>query len=222
MTEVAQLFSSFQGLNELLAVYNDLDLLITAFKNKTQLDCLKGCRECCNTPAYHIEASVLEMLPLSIHIWQSGEGEYWLQKLSETRPEEPCVLYISSPSVKSEGGCSQYGWRPLLCRLFGFSAIMHKHGKPVVALCKEAKKINPHLEGKIQGLIDGGLKVPINSHFAERVSFLNPFYGQKLYPINEAFRLALEVVGYRLTLISDIQSDSGNTPPKGPSLGKIA
>ncbi|MFZ5753186.1 MAG: YkgJ family cysteine cluster protein [Bacillota bacterium] len=202
MREVEKLFSSFQGLQELLTTYNELDSLITNFKAKTQLDCLKGCRKCCHTPAHNIEASVLEMLPLSIHIWQSGQEEYWLQKLSETRPEDPCVLYIPNPSIKSEGGCSKYTWRPLLCRLFGFSAVTDKQGKPVVALCKKVKQLNPDLEAKIQCLIDGGLKVPINSHFAERVSFLNPFFGQTLYPINEAFRLALEVVGYRLTLIS--------------------
>ncbi len=200
MREVEKLFSSFQGLHELLTVYNELDSLITDFRGETQLDCLKGCRECCNTPSYNIEASVLEMLPLSIHIWQSGEGEYWLQKLSEIRPDDPCVLYISSPSVKSEGGCSKYAWRPLLCRLFGFSAVIDKQGKPVIALCKKVKQLNPHLEAKIQSLINRGLKAPVNSHFAKRVSFLNPFYGQKLYPINEAFRLALEVIGYRLTL----------------------
>lgn len=204
MREVEKLFSSFQNLHELSTIYRELDTTIADFKGATQLACLNGCRNCCNTPADNIEVSVFEMLPLSIHLWQRGEGEYWLQRLSETRPEDPCVLYVSSPSVKREGGCSHYEWRPLLCRLFGFSAIMDKQGRPVVALCKEIKKLAPDWEEKTQGLIDRGLKVPVNSHFAEKVSFLNPFYGQKLHPINEAFRLALEVVGYRLTLMSDI------------------
>ena len=204
MREVEKLFSSFQNLHELSTVYGELDAMIAAFKSGTRLACLNGCRNCCDTPAYNIEVSVFEMLPLSIHLWQRGEGEYWLQKLRETRPEDPCVLYVSSPSVKREGGCSHYERRPLLCRLFGFSAITDKQGRSVAALCKEIKKFAPDLEGKIQALIDRGLKVPINSHFAEKVSFLNPFYGQKLHPINEAFRLALEVVGYRLALTSDI------------------
>jgi hypothetical protein len=47
-----------------------------------------------------------------------------------------------------------------------------------------------------------------------RVSQLNPYWGNRLYPINTALKLALEAVAYRMELHSDLSPlSSGNEPP---------
>lgn len=194
------LASSFEGLDQLLEVYDEIDSLIVEFKRTAGYDCLKDCRKCCDTPAKKIEASIFEMLPLSIHLWQKGEAESWLQKIVETNSESQCVLYDDNPRRQLAGGCRAYFWRPLVCRLFGFSATTNKYGKPLIALCRHLKKTDLGLEDRIQGLIDKGLRIPINSRHSHRVSLINPSLGLIRYSINEALARALEMVGYRITI----------------------
>ncbi len=217
---------SFKGLDKLLEVYNELDASIMDFKSATELDCAAYCRECCGTSAQKVEASVFEVLPLSIHLWQKGEAEYWLQKIYDSDSHAPCVLYNPDPSLQPESGCSAYMWRPLVCRLFGFSAMLNKHGKPVVMLCKHMKRLNPDLEGRIQNMVDRGLNVPINSYYAQKVSLINPSLGQTRYPINEALRRALEMVGFRIALINENRvnhfDNTPGKPPKRPPIKKSA
>jgi Fe-S-cluster containining protein len=191
---------SFHGFDRLWEVYGEIDSLIASFKRSAGYDCLKDCRKCCETPAKNVEASIFEMLPLSIRLWQKGEAESWLRKIKETNSESPCVFYDGPPSRQRAGSCRAYAWRPLVCRLFGFSATTNKYGKLLLALCRHRKKTDPNLEDRIQGLIERGLKIPINSHYAHKVSLINPFLGLFRYPIHEALGRALEMVGFRITL----------------------
>jgi len=220
------LASSFEGLDKLLEVYDQLDASIMHFKRAAGLDCAAYCRECCGTPAENVEASIFEVLPLSIYLWQKGEAEYWLQKIRQSDAQSPCVLYNPDPSLQPESGCSVYMWRPLVCRLFGFSAMLNKHGKPVVMLCKYMKRLDPGLERRIQSMIDRGLNIPINSYYAQKISLINPSLGQIRYPINEALRRALEIVGFRMALTNQNRGDHfDNTPgkpPKRPPIKKSA
>lgn len=217
------LASSFEGLDKLIEVYNELDSIISNFKNTLKIDCIKYCSKCCGTSAKNIEVSVFELIPLSIHLWQKGEADNLLEKLSQIDIEAPCALYNGEYSPQFGGGCSIYTWRPLLCRLFGFSAVLNKQGKPVVSLCKQMKVIDSTLENRVQKIVDQGLEVPINSYFAQKVALINPFLGQPRYSINEALKLALETVGYRLALIKGFGNDStDDNPPKHPPFGKTA
>ena len=89
-------------------------------------------------------------------------------------------------------------WRPLLCRLFGFSAVLDKHGHPGIALCRTIKDADPHAEDRINQKIARGLRPIIIPHWARQASSLNPHLGQERHPINQAVRLALERVGLQL------------------------
>lgn len=223
-----ELAQSFHGLDQLLAVYSELDALIEEFKNKMQIDCVEKCKKCCGTAGENIEVSVFEVLPMSIYFWQKGEAEDWLDKLEKATPATPCVLFHNDPLAKS--GCSAYFWRPLLCRLFGFSAKLDKNGKPLIGLCKELKQKDVFLEKRVQEKIneaEGEAIVPINSHFAQKIAAINPHLGQQRYSINTALKEALEIVGFRLSLMASTGGDFDHNPhddhpPKGPHLGKSA
>ncbi|MBM7614061.1 YkgJ family cysteine cluster protein [Alkaliphilus hydrothermalis] len=220
------LTSSFDGLSDLLAVYGQLEDMISNFKSKTNLACINKCSKCCNTSCQNIEVTVFEMIPLSIYLWQQGLAENLLEILNDLDEDAPCVLYNPSPDL--DGGCTTYQWRPLLCRLFGFSAILNKAEKPVVSLCKYVKQVDPQLETRLQNEIDNGLEVPINSHFARTISMINPTLGQKRYSINEGLRLALEMVGFKMSMLglldggNDDDNNTDNTPPKGPMFDRSA
>ncbi len=188
----------FSGLDRLSELYAEIDSQIEAFKNATGLECIPNCGKCCSSPKI-IEATVLEAIALSIHLWKEGKAEFCLQKVQTAGPENPCVLY--DPDRSGNGRCTAYRWRPAVCRLFGFSAILDKNGKPVIALCSVLEAKNAGLDDRMQGPIDGGVKVPVYSFYGERISFLDPFWGKTRYPVNEALRIALEAVGLRKSIM---------------------
>jgi Fe-S-cluster containining protein len=167
------------------------------FKRLARIDCLSKCQKCCETAGV-VEASPFEMLPLSIHLWEKGKAESLLEQLTKREPEGPCILLNRNPSLLSKGGCRYYSLRPLICRLFGFSAIPDKYGNPKIALCKPLKELKPGIGGRINERIQEGLKVPVIPHFSRQVAFIDPNLGQGLYSINYSLRQALEIVGYRM------------------------
>jgi Fe-S-cluster containining protein len=212
---------SFEGLEALLAFYREVDTVTNEFKKQGKVDCLRSCRECCRTSAANIEVSVFEFLPLSIHLWQTGKAEFWLARAAAAAPDSPCVLLNENALFQPEGGCRFYAWRPLLCRLFGFSAVEDKYGQPVISLCRRITQKNPGLRERLQAQVESGLPVPINSSYARRVSLLNPALGQTRYPINKALLLALETTGFRLALAGE-DGHPRETPPDVPPVGKPA
>ena len=187
---------SFEGLEALLAFYREVDTVTNEFKKQGKVDCLRSCRECCRTSAANIEVSVFEFLPLSIHLWQTGKAEFWLARAAAAAPDSPCVLLNENALFQPEGGCRFYAWRPLLCRLFGFSAVEDKYGQPVISLCRRITQKNPGLRERLQAQVESGLPVPINSSYARRF-FSAP--GPNALPDVKRF-VGAETTGFRLAL----------------------
>ncbi len=185
----------------LIELYQELDSKIEKFKRETGLDCIRGCGECCAIESRKVEVSMAELIPLSLHLWETGEAEGYLKKMEQMDEGGPCVFYKKGPRVKEEGGCSIYPWRPLVCRLFGFSAVKNKYGQPVAVLCSVLKKRNPEVVREIDLKIQRGLEIPINPYYAKRVTLLYPTYGKERLPINEAVKKAIERVGFYLELL---------------------
>ncbi len=209
--EPAGFFPIFPGFKELIDLYKNLDEEAGRFQKAAALNCLRFCKKCCTPAKAQIEASVFECLPLSIHLWRLGEAESYLQGIAAGGEENPCVLYNADPSPLPASGCKHYSWRPLLCRLFGFSAVLDKHGRPRIALCRAVKDADPRTEGWINQKIARGLKPMIIPHWARKASSLNPHLGQERYPINRAVKLALERVGFQFHLLQ-----GGGEKNRGP------
>jgi Fe-S-cluster containining protein len=195
--------SFFPGLKELGELYRDMDREIERFKKAAALDCPEFCKKCCAATEERIEVSVFECLPLSIHLWGRGEAESILARIAAGDEKSLCVLRNPADSFAPAWGCALYAWRPLLCRLFGFSAVLDKRGHPRIALCRAIKDADPGAESRAAQKIASGLKPVVLPHWAERISSLNPHLGRKRYPINQALRLALEKVGLRACLLRE-------------------
>jgi Fe-S-cluster containining protein len=196
----------FPGLDQLSEVYADLERQIAEFKRGAGIECLRKCALCCTTAKF-VEASILEMLPLSLHFWEEGRAEEILEKLEGIHPEAPCILLNPDPSDEFGGGCSYYRFRPLVCRLFGFSATVDKNGHPSVVICKPLKKTDNGIPDRINERIREGLPVPLMPDFSRRVAFLHPHFGQEKYPVNIALREALEIVGRRIHFLKSTRRE---------------
>ena len=89
-----------------------------------------GCGTCCSEFEPTISAVAAELIAAYI-IGVKRD----LKSLVPDSPEAsgpPCLFY--SPSYA--GACSIYPVRPLICRLFGYSAVKDRSGGPLYRLCK--------------------------------------------------------------------------------------
>lgn len=177
-------------------VFRDLDASIATFQADTGWGCREGCGDCCNNA--EVEVTVLEALPHALLLWQSEKAELY-HGLLKSKLGSACLFYAASAQDSSKGRCSIYGTRPMLCRMFGFTAQTDKHSQARLAACRWQKLEASELLSKIdQSLKDGTLQAPIFSFWEQRLSELDPskLLGERI-PINEAFLKAIDYVYWR-------------------------
>lgn len=170
-------------------VFAELDRQISEFQLTTTLHCKWGCGKCCFKP--DIEATILEFLPFALHLYQRNKAEEWLDKLNGS---EASVCHILNPTQASAGLCSEYVYRGLICRLFGYSARTNKYGKKELITCQIIKTEQEESYQKATAMIDNGLPVPVMNQFYMQLHGIDFELTQIFYPINEAIKKAIETV----------------------------
>ncbi|MFH1339300.1 MAG: YkgJ family cysteine cluster protein [Candidatus Omnitrophota bacterium] len=179
-----------------MKLYKELDREIERFKKVTGIRCVPGCGQCCASSK--VETTILEMFPLALALWRKKEGEHWLKKAQDAGLSGPCVFYQPDSSLAGKGRCCVYAWRPLLCRLFGFSAVTNKYGRNVMLTCWVVKDFSRLEYEKTQKKIGEGLPVPRTSDFASRLWYIDFTLGVKQLPINKALAEALQRIAFSL------------------------
>ncbi len=192
-----ELASLFPGIFGLLEAFQEMDTHIVTFQRATGIQCIESCAKCCELSSPKVEASVLEMIPLAIHWWEMGRADAFLKDFQFADQNHRCVLFNPSATPQKPGACSAYAFRPLMCRLFGFSAVVDKYGRSVIVLCPVLKQKQPGRLAEIQEKIDQGLKPPLYKNYARKILLIDPQLGFPLYPINEAIHRALGLIGHR-------------------------
>ncbi|MBN2651304.1 MAG: YkgJ family cysteine cluster protein [Spirochaetales bacterium] len=205
-----------EGLSQLKDIYLELDRHIAEYKSCFGFDCLKDCANCCNTSNQNIEVSEFEFFHLAIHLWENDLAYEYLQRLEELSEDSPCLLFCGDFSLTYKSGCSAYLLRPLLCRLFGFSARYHKSGMQNPILCKIIKRSYPELEARI--LSNSDFELPMNVYYDNLVAALNPNYSSQKYPINLALEKAIKTIGLIISFSSlDFDPENSPTTPNCPN-----
>lgn len=187
----------YQKASEVLEIYDDACRTIKDIQIETGLRCLPSCRECCKTSGESIQVTITEFLPLSLRLWNEGSAEYLLRRLEDVSDSDCCILFEGSGEIRGEGGCTEYAFRPLICRLFGFSGIIDKLGRVTPVICKYVRRDYPFCVGKFTEKVSSGLEIPIISNYLKRIQGIDPYMGSRTYSINSALRKALEYVGMR-------------------------
>ena len=170
-------------------VFSLLDQEISAFRGWSGISCKQGCGKCCTKP--DIEATVLEFLPFACHVYRQGEALEWLERL-KSDPGNVCLFF--NPHNAGAGSCSQYPYRGLICRLFGFSARTNKYAKREYVTCQTIKTGQPEAFAEAVRTIGNGGAIPVMNQYYMRLNSIDPDLAQKFYPINEAIRRAIETV----------------------------
>lgn len=171
-------------------LFHQLELESNQFENASGLHCVSGCGKCCTYP--DVEASPLEFLPWAFHIFQNAEAETTLTKLKETN-SLTCSIYKSF-STTGQGTCSNYKYRGLICRLFGFAANTDKYGNLRLATCKIIKEGQAKNYKTTVEAISKGLHVPVFTEYYMQLNQIDFHLGNIILPVNKAQIRALEEV----------------------------
>ncbi|MDN3644403.1 YkgJ family cysteine cluster protein [Lutimonas halocynthiae] len=160
------------------------------FTKSSGISCNAGCGKCCTYA--DVEASPLEFLPWAFHLYLNGEVEKTLQILNETK-SPTCIIY-KPLSIIDHGRCSNYKYRGLICRLFGFAANTDKYGKLRLATCKIIKEGQADQYNTTAEAITNGLYVPVFTEYYMQLNQIDFRLGNIILPINKALKMALEEV----------------------------
>lgn len=171
------------------SVFRDLDEQIASFQNGSSLNCKFGCGKCCFKP--DIEATILEFLPFAYYLHQQKMAEQWLEKLQTS---EEVICHILNPTQAGTGLCSEYVYRGLICRLFGYSARTNKYGTKELVTCQIIKTEQQPAYEKAQAAVQEGGAVPVMNNFYMQLHAIDFELTRTFYPINEAIRRAIETV----------------------------
>ncbi len=181
------------------AIYRRLDRRIAAFRRRSALACLPGCGECCRSTG--VEATVLELLPLALELCRRGKAKEVLARLDAGKEPERCLLFSEQPLGRFGGHCTAYSRRPLLCRLFGFSSMENREGRPELVACRPLRQADPARAGQaVATAARGRAAAPLMRDYGLAVYRLDPVLGSGALPVNAALRQALERVGLSLSL----------------------
>jgi uncharacterized protein len=173
-------------------LFNKLEKEIASFQSQTNLQCLSGCGKCCTKP--DIDASPLEFFPWAFHLYLNGEAESMLATLN-SKTITNCHLYLPLTLIdRNNGSCSNYKYRGLICRLFGYAASRDKYGELRLATCKIIKENQEENYNNTEEAIDKGLYVPIFTDYYMNLTQVDFRLGTTILPINQALKLAIEEI----------------------------
>ena len=180
-----------EKVNEVTKLYYILDADINRFKKESGLKCLRSCSRCCN-PRVH--ATPLEFLPLAYWLYKKKLAQEWYIKLSEPGEDLNCMLLRFPTHRGNAGRCAAYKFRPLVCRLFGFSSILDKNKQSIFVTCRIIKTLSRENYLKTVRSLDTSIHAPIMKNFYMMLYSIDPGSAQTQYPLKTALRLALEMV----------------------------
>jgi Fe-S-cluster containining protein len=174
------------------SLYAVLDKEIALFQSKSSLHCKAGCGKCCTHA--EVDASPLEFLPWAFNLFLKGTAATTLDDL-KTKTTAICHIYEPLSVVDSGSGkCSDYQYRGLICRLFGYGANRDKFGEMRLATCKIIKESQAENFEAAQKAMKEGLYVPIFTDYYMKLSQIDFRLGNVIVPVNTALKLALEEV----------------------------
>jgi len=173
------------------SVFASLDQEIKSLQDSSGLHCLAGCGKCCFKA--DIEATPLEFLPFAFDLLMNDEIEAKYDRLLE-REESICMIFSAAEGSIVNGSCSEYQYRGLICRLFGYSAVRDKYGKMSLITCSRLKEDQPETVAGISKSIEEGAEVPMMNDYYFKIRSIDTDLGNNLLPINQAIRKAMEVV----------------------------
>lgn len=172
-------------------LFRQLEKDVATFQQATTMKCKSACGLCCMKP--DIAASPLEFLPLAYHLHKNGKANEMYEQLKES-DQKICMNLNAFLSEQAGGFCSNYAHRGLICRLFGFSAMIGKNHKRQLVTCKTIKTEMPESFARAEAHIASNRSTPVISNYYYQLKSIDQDMGNSMLPINQAMLEALKIV----------------------------
>ncbi len=151
---------------------------------ETGLNCPPECGKCCLNA--DVACHPYELLPLALDLYDRGLAEKYLE-MAKSEEGNVCILLKILNIENGKAQCSEYQFRPSVCRSFGVSKIIIKNKREDFSICK-------HLKEGIN-LENISLKnLPVLGHVKKQVEAIHPELLGPNYQINTALKMILEKV----------------------------
>lgn len=155
------------------------------FSNKSGITCASKCHHCCLKK--DISASPLEFLPLAYHLFKEGKADEVYDRLEQLPANDLCILFSA---LGHAGSCSEYTYRGLICRLFGYATNHDKQGQSRLVSCKAIKETPNFAQLQPKVL----LKAPVMTEYYMQLAAIDFKLAKEELQINQAIKRALELV----------------------------
>jgi len=177
-------------------IFDRLEYEVTQFQNRTGIHCLLSCGQCCTKP--DIEASVLEFLPFAFQLFLEKRIDSFRSQLVQVdRRSSICALFKFNTSALHHnyimGQCSDYQYRGLICRLFGFASVKDKHGQKRLSTCKLIKATFPEEINQVAQTVELENMPNFSNYYAKLIQ-IDFKLAKEFHPINKAILRAIEEV----------------------------
>ncbi|RKD91491.1 YkgJ family cysteine cluster protein [Mangrovibacterium diazotrophicum] len=156
------------------------------FGKNSGITCVSKCHLCCLKK--DISASPLEFLPLAYFLYKEGRADEVYDRLEQLPENDLCILF--SALGTAAGGCSEYTYRGLICRLFGYASNRDKMGQNRLVTCKPIKESTPYAQLTSKQLV----KAPVMSEYYMQLAAIDFGLANEQLQINQAIKRALELV----------------------------
>lgn len=176
--------------SKLMLLNDEIAQTYSRYQNDRKLFCRSGCGECCLHPG--IEASVLEMLPLALHLYDAGIAESTLEALQQ-HDQSGCFFYKASSVDRKSGQCGVYPYRPAVCRMFGAAGYRGREGEVLLSICKVIRADEPAAVLATEQSLTTETPPMMLNHKAQ-IAQLDYELSKENMPIKQATEAALEKV----------------------------
>lgn len=178
--------------SRLMILNDEIAQTYSRYQNDRKLFCRSGCGQCCLHPG--IEASVLEMLPLALHLYDTGLAESTLDALQQHDQDQAgCFFYQASSEDRKSGHCGVYPYRPAVCRMFGAAGYRGREGEVLLSVCKVIRADAPEAVIATEQSLSSETPPMMRNHKAQ-IAQLDYELSKENMPIKRATAAALEKV----------------------------
>jgi Fe-S-cluster containining protein len=172
-----------------MKAFADISSEYSTFQNKNSLSCASGCGKCCFKS--DIYCTPLELLPLALDLFERGEAESILEKCLNHEADH--CMFMSITDLKAgKGQCTEYEFRPLICRTFGVAGKHAKDRQVSFSVCTTLKETNTKNYSELLTRKFENDDIPFIDKSKNKLSCLDPHFLGEEFPINKALAILLD------------------------------
>lgn len=173
-------------------LFKTLEKDVQILKEQTGIHCAENCIICCTTS--RIVATAVEFYPLAYHLYKNDMVDPFLTRIEQINNNSICPALNQFSIEGSSLGCAFYAQRGLMCRLFAYSYRTDKYNRREISTCQIIQKGQGQTVANVNTLLQSKPLGPKATDYYQRLQFIDFNGVQRLYPIGEAIRIAIETI----------------------------